>query len=373
MSPSDDLPDSPKTSRWSRGPHLVALIATASTWPLLFVGGLVTTYRVGMAVPDWPTTFGINMFVYDMSQAAWGVLVEHGHRLYGAAVGLGCVFLALWYTLAAGRRSWVPMLWGLAAAVVFGLVARATGKVDPLIMGIVTVGPASLGLAAWFGLVRKQGLVAFAWLLLAAVIGQGALGGLRVRMNSTDLAALHGCTGQLFFAAIVALCVVSGKVWQSTRPAEPDRVGLRWMAPAFAVLVYLQIVAGAWLRHYSLGLTIHSSLAGAVFIGAHVVAIPAIRLKRALPEIVPSARTLLILTAAQFLLGLLSWWLLRPFDGIPKLVTGPQALVRTAHQANGALVLAAAVVLAMRVRRLLTPAPAAVEQPITAPLGAVPQ
>ena len=68
-------------------PHRVALLATAFTWPLLFVGGLVTTYRVGMAVPDWPTTFGINMFLYDFRNVAWGVFVEHGHRLYGAAVG----------------------------------------------------------------------------------------------------------------------------------------------------------------------------------------------------------------------------------------------------------------------------------------------
>ncbi len=58
------------------------------TWPLIFVGGSVTTYRVGMAVPDWPTTFGMNMFLYDFWNAAWGVFVEHSHRLYGAAVGL---------------------------------------------------------------------------------------------------------------------------------------------------------------------------------------------------------------------------------------------------------------------------------------------
>ena len=57
------------------------------TLPLLYVGGSVTTYRVGLAVPDWPQTFGINMFLYDFWNAPFGVRIEHTHRLYGAAVG----------------------------------------------------------------------------------------------------------------------------------------------------------------------------------------------------------------------------------------------------------------------------------------------
>ena len=54
----------PDPGRYRRGPHWVAVFAAVFTWPLIFVGGLVTTYRVGMAVPDWPTTFGMNMFLY---------------------------------------------------------------------------------------------------------------------------------------------------------------------------------------------------------------------------------------------------------------------------------------------------------------------
>src|SRR5436305_12713818 len=77
-----------------RGPHYVAVFAAVFTWPLLLVGGSVTVYRVGMAVPDWPTTFGINMFLYDFVNAPWGVYLEHSHRLFGAAVGLTCVVLA---------------------------------------------------------------------------------------------------------------------------------------------------------------------------------------------------------------------------------------------------------------------------------------
>ena len=71
--------------------------AAVFTLPLLFVGGSVTTYRVGMAVPDWPTTFGMNMFLYSFWKAALGVFIEHGHRLYGAAVGLATIVLMVWF------------------------------------------------------------------------------------------------------------------------------------------------------------------------------------------------------------------------------------------------------------------------------------
>ena len=139
------MPNDPRTSRspapaYRRGPHWVAVVAAVFTWPLLFVGGLVTTYRVGMAVPDWPTTFGMNMFLYDFWNAAWGVFIEHAHRLYGAAVGLA--------TSDPGRL--VPR--GRAAAVDEGARrARPAGGDRP-----------------------------------------GGLGGHRVRLNSTILAAVHG-------------------------------------------------------------------------------------------------------------------------------------------------------------------------------------
>src|SRR5438445_7066802 len=94
--------------RHSGTQHFVAVLAAVFTWPLIFVGGLVTTYRVGMAVPDWPTTFGMNMFLYRFWEAAWGVFIEHGHRLYGAAVGLATIVLAAWF-LVSERRAWMKV------------------------------------------------------------------------------------------------------------------------------------------------------------------------------------------------------------------------------------------------------------------------
>jgi cytochrome c oxidase assembly protein subunit 15 len=285
-------------SLYRRGPHAVALFAAVFTWPLVFVGGLVTTYRVGMAVPDWPTTFGMNMFLYRFWEAAWGVFIEHGHRLYGAAVGLATIVLAVWF-LAAERR------WTLK---VLGLVA------------------------------------------LLAVIGQGVLGGYRVRLNSTTLAAVHGCVAQAFFGLMVALCVLTGRDWSEAGPTVTDRAHLRRRSGVMLALVYGQIVVGAWLRHYGtpLALALHVLLAAAVWGHAAALAWRVERQKLEVPALVASARALGVLATVQMVLGGGAWWLLRPFDGMPRFVTTAQALVRTAHQANGALVLAAVVVLFLR-------------------------
>src|SRR5271155_6193311 len=93
--------------RW--GAHLVALGAAAFTLPLLYVGGSVTTYRVGLAVPDWPTTFDENIFFYNFWDAPFGVQIEHAHRLYGAAVGLATIVLT-GCLLAFERRRWLKGL-----------------------------------------------------------------------------------------------------------------------------------------------------------------------------------------------------------------------------------------------------------------------
>src|SRR6516165_10287301 len=143
---SGDL-EAASSRTFRRGPHWIALAAAVCTLPLLYVGGSVTTYRVGLAVPDWPTTFGINMFLYDFWNAPFGVRVEHTHRLYGAAVGLFTILLAGWL-LVHDRRRWMKA------------------------MGV---------------------------LALVSVIVQGVLGGTRVTQLSTTLAAIHGVTGQLFF------------------------------------------------------------------------------------------------------------------------------------------------------------------------------
>ncbi len=68
-------------------PHRLAVLTAAATFLLILVGGVVTNTGTGMAVPDWPTTFGYNMFLYPWSKMVGGVLYEHTHRLLGSFVG----------------------------------------------------------------------------------------------------------------------------------------------------------------------------------------------------------------------------------------------------------------------------------------------
>lgn len=292
---------------YRRGPHGVAVLAAVFTWPLIFVGGLVTTYRVGMAVPDWPTTFGINMFLFRFWESAWGVFIEHGHRLYGSAVGLATILLMVWF-LAAERR---PLL---------------------KVLGVVA---------------------------LLAVIGQGVLGGYRVRLNSTPLAAIHGVTAQAFFALMVALCVLTGRGWSVRSNPIADRGHLRRKSFVMLILIGLQIIAGAWLRHFdsSFALMVHALLASAVWGHAAVLAWRIERQKASVPELVSSSRAMALTVTLQVALGIIAWWMLRPFDGLARPVSTAQALIRTGHQANGALLLAASVVLTLRAFHRLASAP----------------
>ena len=305
-SPLNPIPDAPPAYR--RGPHWIAVFAAVFTLPLLFVGGSVTTYRVGMAVPDWPTTFGMNMFLYNFWNAPFGVQVEHTHRLYGAAVGVAMIALCVWFFLHE-TRGWMKA---------FGLAA------------------------------------------LTIVIVQGLLGGFRVKRNSTALAALHGCLGQVFFAMTVALATFTGRDWLSDARPTPDVKKVRGLAVVTLALTAAQIGLGALVRHFSGS---HAAITHGVF-GVAILGIAAhlfVRIKKN-PEPKPSlksaARITEVLAGLQILLGIVSFVMLWPFDGMPRPVGFYQAVTRTLHQTNGAVLLAASLVTALRAYRHLGPASA---------------
>lgn len=183
-------------------PHRWAVVLACATFPLLWVGGLVTTTDAGMAVPDWPTTYGYNLFLYPWQwwlAAPWDLFVEHGHRLLGATAGLITIGLltVLW------RRE--PRAW-----------------------------------LRWLGVAA-----------LALVILQGVLGGMRVLFDERTLAMFHGITGPLFFALVVAMVVCTSHRWRDNNhnyTTAHDRP-IRFLTAATCLLVYLQIVFGSVVRH----------------------------------------------------------------------------------------------------------------------------
>ena len=283
-----DSPDRASPS-YRRGPHWIALFAAVFTLPLLYVGGSVTTYRVGLAVPDWPSTFGINMFLYDFWNAPFGVRMEHTHRLYGAAVGLATLILAGWF-LAFERRAWMK----------------------------------GLGILA-----------------LLAVIVQGVLGGTRVTQVSTLLAAVHGCTGQAFFGLMVALsCLdrtglaeepvdLAGPRSPATPcPARPgaDRRADRARQLGCDIMELARLSSVMRRSQWLFGLVPCTCSAGSSGDG------------RACASLVPSARALAFTATLQIVLGIIALIYLLPFDGTPRPVAFYQAVARTGHQTNGALI-----------------------------------
>jgi cytochrome c oxidase assembly protein subunit 15 len=295
---------------------MLAKVAVAATFLLVVAGGLVTSNEAGLAVVDWPNTFGSNMFLYPISRMTGGIYYEHAHRLFGALVGLATLAVAfrLWRV---DPRSWVRAL--AAAAVV-----------------VVTV--------------------------------QGLLGGLRVTGRLTlstaaadmapsiILAILPGVLGQVFMAAMVVVAAATSRHWRSA--PVPERVstvaGDRTLQATLVGALVVQLVLGAIQRHLAQGLIIHITLAAFVTIMAIAVGARAWGLYQGRWPVPRRGQLLMGLVCVQVALGIAALAVTqgRAVVGHPTTV---EVTIATAHQAAGAGLLALAVLLAAWTRRLVPP------------------
>lgn len=250
----------------SRALHLFIVLTAAVTFVLLGAGGLVTSHGVGMAVPDWPNTFGYNMFFFPVSQWVGGVFYEHTHRLLASGVGLLTTIMALWLH---GRSARPFLRWtGLVLLVVALGTALAMPKrwPDALVLGLSGL----VGLSASFGWpqnepaprwLRRLGLLAF-----GAVVLQGILGGLRVVLFKDQIGIFHATLAQLFFVLLCALAVFTSRWWQTrfvgatldpkTLKSSEGTATLAWICCAAVVLILSQLILGATMRHQHAGLAI---------------------------------------------------------------------------------------------------------------------
>lgn len=266
-------------SSYNPGLHRFAVLTAAATLVLLGAGGLVTSHGVGMSVPDWPNTYGYNMFFFPISKWIGGIFYEHTHRLVASGVGMLTGVLALWLY---GRKARRFMRWtGLVLLalgignVVFwsklwqnGLVTGVTGMA---LFGASYAWPRCEPSALWL---RRLGLVAF-----VAVVLQGVLGGLRVVLLEAQIGIFHATLAQLFFALVCAIALFTSRWWQSLpdswfsagsdsrRRAEPgttsargsigrDGFALRGLFIATTALILFQLILGATMRHQHAGLAI---------------------------------------------------------------------------------------------------------------------
>jgi cytochrome c oxidase assembly protein subunit 15 len=297
--------------------HRFAVGTVAATLALIFIGGLVTSTGSGLAVPDWPLSYGMLM-----PPMVGGVFYEHGHRMAATAVGFLTLVLAVWTARAEARRG-----------------------------------------------VRR-----LAWAALLAVIAQGVLGGITVLyLLPTPVSVTHACLAQLFFCTTIALAVVTSREWLEAAPAD-DVSGLRPAALLAAGAVFVQLVLGAVMRHTGAGLAIptfptsfgrwvppldtlpvaihfaHRAFALVVFIAVAWMASAAFRARD--PRFRGPAVLVMALVSVQIALGAAA------------VLTAKAVTPTTAHVATGAAILGSCWWIALRARRVLRrPAPAGAPAP----------
>ena len=319
----------------SNRPHRIApasffsLVAAGTVFVLIVTGGLVTGMEAGLAVPDWPNSFGHNMLLYPLSEMKGGIFYEHAHRLYGMLVGVTAITLLV-MVFRYDDRGWVRWVAGIT-------------------------------------------------FLMVCV--QGLMGGLRVTGEfttsqtevdpSTTFAVAHGVFGQLTFAAFVTLATVSSGRWRDTAsPAVriPQEDGDRHWSSMLLAALLIQLFLGACYRHFATpaldgapapvppGWAMYGhltfslvALVTALFAGLRAKA----RRADGVPMVPGLGRTVNLLVGIQFTLGVLAFLatVLRRTTEIPIW----ELIPTSAHQANGALLLGAAAALLVAIRRFEKP------------------
>jgi cytochrome c oxidase assembly protein subunit 15 len=273
----------------------------ASTLFLIFAGAMVTSTGSGLAVPDWPLSYGMVM-----PPMIGGIFYEHGHRMIAATVGLLTVIQAVW-------------------------LQRREPKRRVRILG---------------------------WTAVAAVIAQGVLGGITVLFLLPPAVSIaHAGLAEVFFCLNLSIAVLTSRRYASLRET-PEAVGGTRL---FVALAYLQILAGALMRHLGAGLAIpdfplsfgqivpaftsvgiavnfvHRAGGLAVAIAAVAMAVRLLRLARGNP-LRRFALPLVALVAVQVLLGASTVW------------SGRHPVVTSLHVMTGAATLGLALMLALAAR-----------------------
>ncbi len=291
-----------------------AILLAVATLILIAVGGVVTSAGAGLAVVDWPNSYGYNMFLYPLSKMTGGIYYEHAHRLIGTLVGLITIALTIRIQTSDKPKSFKLM----------------------------------------------------GWIALLAVIAQGIMGGLRVTGKFTTsadpadvapnivLAVVHGVFGQLFLAFVVVIAALASAeyalkhVYFDIRTCSKGLITTRDLSFAALILVVMQLVIGAVLRHISHGLELHVTMA--IIVGV-VVIIAGMRSSVTHGHYLPLHRiglSLSIIIGVQILLGIGA--MIAAAGEMNVVVTTPghpgqtlenwRIIVPTLHQATGAIVLA---------------------------------
>lgn len=323
---------------YHRSYHRFLLFVACCTFLLLIAGGLVTSNNAGLAVPDWPNSFGhlpLSPGYFTKVRMVSGVLFEHGHRILAQFVGFLTILVGLW-TWKVEKRPWM----------------------------------------------RKLG-----WAALGLVIVQGVFGGITVLFKTPPVvSSVHAALAQTFFATTVLMVLFTGSNWLNA-PLDPLRetasIGMRKLTVLLLVLLYLQLMTGAAFRHVWTKLGPDGSreftphyivthffvlhIINLVLLVAVILWIVAYAMRSfgSVRQIRRPALLLLGLLQVQFGLGIFAY--LTRVEWRDDLVqpTLPLVSITVAHLVTGALMLATAAVLTAQTYRLV-----AAERRELAPAGA---
>ncbi len=289
----------------NRGLNRFAILVACATFFLIIAGALVTSNDAGLATSDWPLSNG--QFLPPM---VGNMFWEHGHRMVATTVGVLTIVLAV-YIRVKEKRQWV---WKLA---LFALIA---------------------------------------------VIAQGLLGALTVKMNlPLAVSAAHATLAQLFFCTTVSIAVFTSKSWIAAEPHEDkDALPLRYLCTAALVTIFLQLIIGATLRHSATWDTrLPTELIVAHVVGAIAVtlalgsaALTTLRRHKDEPFLTRPAVIALSLLVVQLFLGLEAY-LTRSASPKDPQPLNPMISITVAHVACGALVFVSTIVLTLRTFRVL--------------------
>jgi heme a synthase len=310
-------------SSYNAAHHRFTVFVAIVAFLLLIAGGLVTSNNAGLAVPDWPTSFGS---LYKMPPMVGGVKFEHGHRMVAEFVGLLTIVVAIW-TWIVDKRGWMRLL---------------------------TIGA------------------------VVGVTAQGVIGGIGVKAYLPPwVSTLHATFGQTMFCALAAIAVFTGRSWLAPPPEQITRrdaaplIRHSWMLIGF---LYLQLVLGAAFRHvwtklgpmgsgqWPVRRIVHAFLyphmLNALFVAGLIayVSMRVLTKHATIPHLKRPAVWLLLLLIVQVMLGA-GAYVVRVVQGVNELqpTLGLVALT-VAHMGVGALILAAAFILTIQAYRHRGPA-----------------
>jgi cytochrome c oxidase assembly protein subunit 15 len=316
--------------------HRFAKFVSACTVLLVLAGSVVTSTDSGLSVPDWPTTYGWNMFTFPPSKWVGGIFYEHGHRLIASSVGFLTILLAVWLWRSDTRR-WMK----------------------------------------WLGVTA-----------LGAVILQGLLGGLTVLFFlPAPISTAHAALAEIFFCLTVTIALCTSPRWRRGEVQADELIEdgqLRRLATATTALIYLQILVGATMRHTNAGLAIpdfplmfgklapdHWSAGIAVHFAHRVGALLVLgavattathvwRHHRSRSAVMTPVSTLVGLVAIQITLGALT------------VLSQLNVALNSAHVVCGALVLATSLVITLRSWQARFPSVAATSGVLSGAVRAAP-